>query len=113
MAINLNFGGGRNGPARQPNPSAPEWYRRVNGNPWEALSGISHIGNDVDQIDSLILTVQSGAFRPNVRHNPYRRVLTSGRILTFRWAVNQSSHTIDVWEIRLQGKTNTALLMKF
>ena len=112
--INLNFGGGKNGPARQPNPSAPQsWYRRVGGDPWKALSTCKFMETDEDDIDAFITSVQSGAVRLNPAYNPYKKKLTSGRILTFRWAVNQSSHVCDVWDIKLRGKTNTALLMKF
>jgi hypothetical protein len=112
--INPNFAG-RNGSAPLPPPSMPpQWYRCVDGSThWEALCLLKFIGTDVPEIDRLISSVQSGTFHPNPRFNPYKKVLSSGRKLTFQWAVNPSSHTIDVWNIRLQGKTNTALLMKF
>ena len=115
MALNHNFGGGKKGSATRPPRSVlPQWYRCVDGSTHlEALFGLAHFGTDVDEIDRLISSVQIGTFRPNVRHNPYRRVLSSGRKLTFQWDVNPSSYTIDVWNIRLQGKSNTSTLMKF
>lgn len=102
-----NFGG----PAK---PSATRrWYRSVGGKPWEALSTIKYIGNDENEINQLITSVESGIFHPDPIHNPYRKVLSSKRTLTFQWTVNPSSHTIDVRNIQLRGKANTSLLMKF
>ena len=123
--MNHNFGGGRGekgGRAKKSDrdatpaavPKQCEWQRRITGSQeWKPLRTMPFVGDDLIQIETLVGSVRSGAFKPDPRHNPYKRTLSSGRELSFQWRNEPSVHACVIFNITYTGQSNTSELRWF